>query len=109
MPARRLQGAKDGRPFPKGQSGNPGGRPKIEREIVDLARSHSMEAIETLVRIMRSGKPAEALAASNAILDRAFGRPKQTVDARVSRDIRELSDEELIAVITGDETAESVH
>ncbi|MGB6440326.1 MAG: DUF5681 domain-containing protein [Methyloceanibacter sp.] len=38
-----------GKPFKKGQSGNPGGRPKIVAEVKELARAHTGEAIQTLV------------------------------------------------------------
>ena len=41
-----------GKPFKKGQSGNPGGRPKVIAEVKELARAHTGEAIETLVSIM---------------------------------------------------------
>ena len=37
--------------FPKGQSGNPGGRPRDEQKVAELARSYTKEAIETLVEI----------------------------------------------------------
>ena len=39
---------KIGKPFRKGQSGNPGGRPKVVAEVKELAREHTAEAIETL-------------------------------------------------------------
>lgn len=64
----------------KGMSGNPGGRPKLEVSIRDLAQQNSMEALETLVQVMRTGKPGERLIAANAILDRAYGRPTQSVE-----------------------------
>jgi Family of unknown function (DUF5681) len=35
--------------FSKGQSGNPGGRPKVVGEVQELARQHTGEAIKTLV------------------------------------------------------------
>jgi hypothetical protein len=73
-----------GRPFPPGVSGNPGGRPKEVREVIDLARSHSPAAVETLASIMRNEEapPAARIAAANAILDRAYGRPKETLETR---------------------------
>ena len=46
---------KSGR-FMKGYSGNAGGRPKDEHNIAALARSYSMEAIETLVELMRNAR-----------------------------------------------------
>ena len=38
-----------GRPFQKGQSGNPGGRPKIMAEVREAARAHTKAAIDALV------------------------------------------------------------
>ena len=64
----------------KGVSGNPGGRPKLEVSIRELAQENSMEALETLVQVMRTGKPGERLIAANAILDRAYGKPTQSVE-----------------------------
>ena len=34
--------------FPKGQSGNPGGRPRDEQKVAEFARSYTREAIETV-------------------------------------------------------------
>ena len=62
--------------FQPGQSGNPRGRPKSERRIVELARENSEDAIEILSSIMRNeDAPANSrVAAANSILDRAYGR-----------------------------------
>jgi Family of unknown function (DUF5681) len=49
-----------GKPFQKGQSGNPGGRPKVVAEVRELAREHTSNAVETLVSIMNNPKAAPA-------------------------------------------------
>jgi hypothetical protein len=91
--------------FQKGQSGNPGGRPKVVGEVQELARQHTAEAIETLAAIMRdkNAPPAARALASNSILDRAYGRPPQTVNANVaSKSVRDMSDAELLAIAAGE-------
>jgi hypothetical protein len=69
----------------KGVSGNPGGRPKLELSIRELAQQHSMEALETLVHVMRTGRRGEQIVAANAILDRAYGRPSQSIEMSSDR------------------------
>jgi hypothetical protein len=69
-----------GRPFQKGQSGNPGGRPKETAEVRELARQHTIEAVERLVAWMRSDEPKASVAACNAILDRGWGKPLQSTE-----------------------------
>lgn len=66
--------------FPKGQSGNPGGRPRDEQKVAELARSYTREAIETLVELMRSGNDERVRGtAAQALLDRGWGKPKVEV------------------------------
>lgn len=68
--------------FQPGQSGNPGGRPKLDGRVRDLARAQTENAIATLVRIMENGKaPAAArVSAANVILERGWGKAVQPVD-----------------------------
>ncbi|MBR0560060.1 DUF5681 domain-containing protein [Neokomagataea anthophila] len=71
-----------GRPFKKGQSGNPGGLPKNMREVIALARSHTTTAIEALAEIAGNKTAPESarVSAANSLLDRAWGKPKDTVE-----------------------------
>jgi hypothetical protein len=65
----------------KGQSGNPGGRRKKDYRIRDLAQQYTVEAIATLRSIMKSsGDDRARVAAATHLLDRAFGKPAQSVD-----------------------------
>ena len=65
----------------KGQSGNPGGRPRAEIHVRDLAREHTAEALAVMVEVMRNKKaPATArLGAAQGLIDRAWGKPAQTI------------------------------
>lgn len=70
-----------GRPFRPGVSGNPGGRPRELRDVTELARSHSPEAIETLVEIMNDETappqhlPRRGLRPRTLFLTEAMGSP----------------------------------
>lgn len=96
QPPRRVRG----RPFPKGVSGNAGGRPREVGHVRELAKQHTEEAIETLVVIMRdASQPGRARsAAAESLLNRAWGAPTQhmEMDARVE-DLTPYTDEELLA------------
>jgi hypothetical protein len=67
--------------FAKGQSGNPGGRPKEVKEVVELAREKGPEAIKALAGIMSNpnSPPAARVAAAGVILDRGYGKAAQAV------------------------------
>ena len=66
--------------FAPGSSGNPGGRPKDEARVAKLARSYTLEAIDTLVELMRHGRDDRVRGtAAQALLDRGWGKPKVEV------------------------------
>jgi hypothetical protein len=69
-----------------GPSPNPGGRPKEVGDVRELAKKYTAEAVEILAKIMRSEEapPAARTAAASALLDRAYGRPAQAVDAMLT-------------------------
>jgi len=66
--------------FKPGYSGNAGGRPKDEHKVAQLARSFTLEAIDTLVGLMRNGKDERVKGtAAQALLDRGWGKPRVEV------------------------------
>jgi hypothetical protein len=86
LPPQRINGK-----FAPGVSGNPGGVSEARREMQELARLRSVEAIETAVRIMRTAKSeTNRLVAVSIILDRAWGKAKRSVE--VEQQGRSLED-----------------
>ena len=70
------------RGFKPGQSGNPGGRPKALKEVEELCRKLTPQAIERLEKILTDDDaPAAAhTKAVEIILDRGWGKAKQSVE-----------------------------
>ena len=78
--------------FQKGVSGNPGGRPREIGEIRDLARVHTADAIEALrgIAVDLTAPASARVAASEALLNRAWGRPSLAISAEADAEPLEL-------------------
>lgn len=77
---------------------------KTPTDIRSLARLHTGKAISILAGIMNQdhAPPAARVAAAQALLDRGWGKPSQTMDMTVRRvAAKELSDDELADIATG--------
>jgi hypothetical protein len=73
--------------FKTGYSGNAGGRPKDEHKVAELSRSFTIEALETLVDLMRNGKDERVRGtAAQALLDRGWGKPRLEVVTNKQQD-----------------------
>ena len=73
-----------GRPFPKGVSGNPGGRPKSNPEVKEIMNAASPKAARTLVELLDSDKEMMRYYAAQEILNRTEGKPVQAQEINVS-------------------------
>lgn len=68
-----------GKPFAKGKSGNPNGRPKEDPELKALCRAKTEVAVHKLIWWMESDNPKASVAAAKEILDRGWGRASQDI------------------------------
>ena len=62
-----------------GESGNPGGRPAILKDVQEMAREYTPLALKTLAEIVGDGKAPHAarVSAAQALMDRGWGKPVQ--------------------------------
>src|SRR5215469_6469480 len=94
--------------YRKGQSGNPGGRPRsrllsetLRNRLAEIKaddpekRSWAEIIASNLVELAASKSPS-AVAAANEVCDRIEGRPRQSIEVGdITAEIRNKSDEEL--------------
>ena len=80
--------------FKPGVSGNPGGRPKkaetietrkIIADVKELAKEMTPKAMKALEGVLDSetAPPAAKVSAASVILDRGWGKPKQSIEGQV--------------------------
>jgi hypothetical protein len=87
-----------GKPFARGTSGNPGGRPKGLRQAIRQATGNGEDLVELMTRVM-AGQPLrlagrlyrpslhDSLAAASWLADRGYGRPVSAIDMLLSEGI----------------------
>ena len=72
-----------GRPFPKGVSGNPDGRPAVAKLVRDLCRENDKGKIEDVIRelyhIALNGRGMIKLEALKYLCDRVAGKPTTAI------------------------------
>ena len=67
--------------YQRGQSGNPGGRPKMPAELKEAMQGLAEDAIRVLREAMQSDDQRARIVAAAHVLDRGYGKPAQTVNA----------------------------
>jgi hypothetical protein len=69
--------------FPKGVSGNPGGRPKKNPEVKEFCKNQSLEMAQNLYNIARdeSTKISDVIAIARLFLEYGIGKPANEYDS----------------------------
>lgn len=86
MPSGRKDIYKDAKPFKKGQSGNPNGRPKKIPELRELLANvlgdekDGKTAAEAILMALRAKAVKGDVRAAELLLDRAYGKAKQEIE-----------------------------
>ena len=80
---------KEGKPFKKGQSGNPNGRPKKIPELRELLANvlgdekDGKTAAEAILMALRNKAIKGDVRAAELLLDRAYGKARQDFDMNI--------------------------
>ena len=79
-------------PFKKGQSGNPNGRPKklpeLDKLLADVLgeEKDGVTAAEAILKKLRAMAAAGNIRAAELLLDRGYGKAKQSIDHTTAGD-----------------------
>lgn len=80
------------KPFKKGQSGNPKGRPKkipeLDKLLADVLgeEKNGLTAAEAILKALLSKAAKGDVRAAEVLLDRAYGKSKQSIDHTTNGD-----------------------
>jgi hypothetical protein len=96
-----MKGGRRSTSWKRGQSGNRSGRPKrpatieahkIIADVKAAAREMTPKALATLEQVMDDPKapPAARVGAATAVLDRAWGRPTQSIEGHVGLTLEQM-------------------
>jgi hypothetical protein len=95
------------KPFKKGQSGNPKGRPKLPDLKAAIAKvladeKDGVNALDAVLMALRQKAVRGDIRAAEVLMDRGYGKSRQTADINVAAtNLEELTDDQLLAIVRG--------
>lgn len=95
--AERKRKPPPGRPFAKGKSPNPGGRPKGYAALRELCRQYTHDAVKVLTDALKSEDERLRVDAAKSLLDRGWGKPSSEIDLHITtmRELEGMTTEQL--------------
>lgn len=92
MPFEKGKIPKGAKPFKKGKSGNPKGRPKklpqLDELLADVLgeEKDGIEAAKAILMALRAKATKGDVRAAEVLLDRAYGKSKQSIDVTTDKE-----------------------
>ena len=92
MPFKKGETPPGAKPFVKGQSGNPGGRPKklpdLGKLLADILddEKDGINAAKAILMALRAKAAKGDVRAAEVLLDRAYGKAKETLQLEGNKD-----------------------
>ena len=85
-----------GRPFEKGQSGNPSGRPKVDKNVKEMLKAAAPKAAALLIETIEDPKVKMELRirCAETVLDRVYGKATQPIEGAVVSLAAQISEED---------------
>lgn len=68
--------------FKKGHTGNPGGRPKNDPDVMRIFHANCEKAALKLVKLLDSDDPVQVERVSMYIMNRCLGRPRESIEVK---------------------------
>lgn len=86
-----------GKPFEKGKSGNPNGRPKIPEDVREMFKAATPAAAGLLIDTVddKTAPLALRMDAAKAIIERVYGKPTQPIDGNLDATLKIVMDEDV--------------
>lgn len=87
--AEKVRNRGRGRPFKKGQSGNPGGRPKGDPAVKEMLKAATADAAKLLIDTINNpaAKLEQRIECAKVVMDRVYGKATQQIEGNLDNKI----------------------